>query len=41
MDVVRAKTQAVEDVYRLVWTAVVSKRSLRAIDDGHDRWFCA
>ena len=40
MGVVRAKIQTVEDIYRLVRTAVVSKRPLRAVYDGHDRWFC-
>ena len=40
MGVVRAKIQTVEDIYRLVRTAVVSKRPLRAIYHGHDRWFC-
>jgi hypothetical protein len=40
MGVVQAKIQTVEDIYRLVRTAVVSKRPLRATYHGHDRWFC-
>jgi hypothetical protein len=31
MAVVEAKIQTVEDIYRLVWTAVANKRCLRAI----------
>jgi len=34
------RSQTVEDIYRLVWTAVVSKRPIRAIYHGRDRWFC-
>src|SRR2546422_11633349 len=40
MGVIRARIQTVEDIYRLVRTAVVSKRPIRAIYHGHDRWFC-
>jgi hypothetical protein len=40
MGVVRAKIQTVEDIYRLVRAAVVSKRPLRAVYLGQDRWFC-
>ncbi len=40
MGVVQAKIQSVEDIYRLVRTAVVSKRPFRASYHGHDRWFC-
>jgi hypothetical protein len=40
MGVVQAKIQTVEDIYRLVRTAVVSKRPIRALYDGRDRWFC-
>ena len=31
MGVVKAKIQTVEDIYRLVWTAVASKQPMRAI----------
>ena len=37
---VQAKIQKVEDIYRLVRTAVVSKRPIRALYHGRDRWFC-
>jgi len=40
MGVVRAKIQTVEDIYRLLRTAVVGKRPIRAAYDGRDRWFC-
>src|SRR2546425_12808740 len=40
MGVIQAKIQTVEDIYRLVRTAVVSKRPIRAIYHGRDRWFC-
>src|SRR5258708_29349056 len=40
MSVIQAKIQTVEDMYRLVRTAVVSKRPLRAIYHSRDRWFC-
>jgi hypothetical protein len=40
MGVVLVKIQTVEEIYRLVRTAVVSKRPLRAIYHGQDRWFC-
>jgi hypothetical protein len=41
MDVVRAKIQTVEDIYQLLRTAVVSKRSVRGIYNGcGGRWFC-
>jgi hypothetical protein len=40
MGVVQAKIQTVEDVYRLIRMAVLSKRPIRAVYDGHDRWFC-
>jgi hypothetical protein len=36
----QAKIQTVEDVYRLVRTAVVSKRPIRASYHARDRWFC-
>jgi hypothetical protein len=40
MGVVQARIQTVEDIYRLVRTAVVGKRSIRASYHGRDRWFC-
>ena len=40
MGVVEAKIQRVEDIYRLVRTAVDSKRPIRAVYHGRDRWFC-
>src|SRR5258708_18513273 len=40
MSVVRARSQTVEDIYRLVREAVVSKRPVRAVYDGRERWFC-
>jgi hypothetical protein len=40
MGVIQAKIQPVEDVYRLIRTAVISKRPIRAIYHGCDRWFC-
>jgi len=40
MAVVRAKIQTVGDVYRLVWTAVATKRPIEAIYDERLRLFC-
>jgi hypothetical protein len=40
MGVVQAKIQTVEDIYRLIRAAVLSKRPIRAVYDGHDRRFC-
>jgi len=40
MAVVRAKIQTVEDIYRLVWTAVASKRPIEASYRGRHRLFC-
>ena len=40
MGVVQAKIQTVEDIYRLVRTAVVGKRPIRATYQGRERWFC-
>jgi hypothetical protein len=40
MGVVQAKIQTVEDVYRLVWTAVANKRPIEAIYHGLPRLFC-
>lgn len=40
MGVIQAKDQTVEDVYRLIRTAVLRRHPIRAVYDGHDRWFC-
>jgi hypothetical protein len=40
MGVVLANIQTVEDIYRLVRTAVIDKRPIRATYHGRDRWFC-
>ncbi len=40
MGVTEAKIQTVEDIYRLVRTAVISKRPIRAVYHSRDRWFC-
>ena len=40
MGVVEAKIQTVEDLYRLVWTAVANKQPLRAIYKELPRLFC-
>jgi hypothetical protein len=39
MGVVRAKIQTVEDIYRLVWTAVASQRPIEASYRGRHRLF--
>jgi len=40
MAVVRAKIQTVEDIYRLVWSAVANKKPIEAIYDKRLRLFC-
>jgi len=40
MSVVQAKIQTVEDIYRLVWTAVAGKRPIEARYHGRHRLFC-
>lgn len=40
MGVVQARIQTVEDLYRLVWTAVASKRPIEAHYHGRLRLFC-
>jgi hypothetical protein len=40
MAVVEAKIQTVEDIYRLIWTAVASKRPITAVYKGRTRLFC-
>jgi hypothetical protein len=40
MSVVRARIQTVEDIYRLVWTAVQDKRPISAVYDERRRLFC-
>jgi hypothetical protein len=38
--VVQAKIQTVEDIYRLVRTAVVNRHPVRATYHGRQRWLC-
>jgi hypothetical protein len=40
MGVVRAKIQTVEEIYRLVRTAVIGKRPIRALYNGRNRLLC-
>lgn len=40
MAVVKAKIQTVEDIYRLVWTAIASKQPISAIYKDRPRLFC-
>jgi hypothetical protein len=40
MVVVRAQFQTVEEIYRLVWTAVANKQPIKAIYQGRLRLFC-
>lgn len=40
MGVVEAKIQTVEDIYRLVWTAVASKQPISAVYKDRPRLFC-
>jgi hypothetical protein len=40
MGVVEAKIQTVEDIYRLVWTAVARKQPISAIYKDRPRRFC-
>jgi hypothetical protein len=40
MHVVRARIQTVEEIYRLVWTAVANKQPMEAIYQGRHRLFC-
>ena len=40
MGVVRAKIQRVEEIYRLLWTAVASKRPISGIYKKRPRLFC-
>src|SRR5215471_19317832 len=40
MSVVQARIQTGEDIYRLVWTAVASKKPIEAIYDKRLRLFC-
>jgi hypothetical protein len=40
MRVIQAKIQTVEDIYRLVRTAVINKQPIRGIYHGRDRRFC-
>jgi len=40
MSVVRANIQTVEDIYRLIWTAVASKQPIEAVYERRLRLFC-
>src|SRR6516165_10515934 len=40
MSVVEAKIQTVEDMYRLIWTAIANKRPISAIYKELPRLFC-
>jgi hypothetical protein len=40
MGVVRADIQTVEDIYRLIWTAISRKQPIQAIYDRRLRLFC-
>jgi hypothetical protein len=40
MSVVRAKIQTIEDMYRLIWTAIANKQPISAIYKGRPRLFC-
>src|SRR5437868_5048546 len=40
MAIVEAKIQTVEDIYRLIWTAIVNKCPIAAIYDGRGRQMC-
>jgi hypothetical protein len=40
MSVVKAKIQTVEDMYRLIWTAVANKRPISAVYKERPRLFC-
>jgi hypothetical protein len=40
MGVVRAQIQTVEEIYRLVWTAVANKQPIEASYQGRYRLFC-
>src|SRR5438046_937984 len=41
MAIIDAKIQTVEDIYRLIWTAIVNKRPIAAMYDGRGRRLCA
>ncbi len=40
MSVVKAEIQTVEDMYRLIWTAVANKRPVKTIYKERPRLFC-
>jgi hypothetical protein len=40
MGFVRARIQTIEEIYRLVWTAVANKQPIEAVYDGLFRLFC-
>jgi len=35
-----SEVQTVEDIYQLLWTAVVNKRPIHGVYSDRDRWFC-
>jgi hypothetical protein len=40
MSVIQAPIQTVEEIYTLVWTAVVNKKPIEAVYQGRPRLFC-
>jgi hypothetical protein len=40
MSIVEAKIQTVEDMYRLIWTAIANRQPIRAIYKDLPRLFC-
>ncbi|MEO7142871.1 MAG: hypothetical protein ABI165_05145 [Bryobacteraceae bacterium] len=40
MDVVEAKIQTVDDIYRVVWTAVSANRPIVAVYHGRGQFLC-
>jgi hypothetical protein len=40
MEIVEAKIQTVEDIYRLVWTAIANKQPIRAVYKERARLLC-
>lgn len=40
MNIIRAEIQTVEDIYRLVWTAVANKQPIEAMYHTRPRLFC-
>jgi hypothetical protein len=40
MGVIQAQIQTVEEIYRLIWTAVANRQPVQAISQGRLRLFC-